>query len=125
MKEAACLPDDHFRDRMPLLKIAFSDGFRIASSTGKQFQFPSEIKSILHPRIHPLAAGGAMDMGGIPKEKYSPDSVPPCDSLVHREIRQPLRLRQSQVCQTRVINVRLNFVNRLHATVHELLSKTA
>jgi hypothetical protein len=65
MKKSTRLLNDHLRNWMPFLKITFGDRFYVASSTSEQFEFPPEIKSVLHPGVHSLTAGWAMNMGGI------------------------------------------------------------
>ena len=81
---------DHLtRDRPTLRLVAVDQEGGVPDSIERVSQLPSQIGSVLNPSIHPLSAGGTMDVRGVADEKTPRRAIAGRQALVDMEGREP------------------------------------
>src|SRR5215831_14819319 len=73
-------------------------------------EFPAQIDGILDARVHALAAGRRMDMGGVSGDEAAPDAVVRRQSLVDAEDGQPAWIPELEAVWTIMVDAVLHLV---------------
>src|SRR5580704_8602658 len=83
-------------DRAALERIGIKQRLGTALTSMHHGELPGQIKDILHPSIHPLAAGGTVNVSGIASQHDSTAPVLGDFAFVNAQIGEPHGIAQDQ-----------------------------
>jgi len=102
---------DGARDRPAFGLVAVEQQIAVASAAQHGGELPAEIDRVLDAGVHALAAGRAVDVGGIAGEKHAAVSIADGQPLVDAEGGEPARAVQPQARRAVTVHVALQFVD--------------
>jgi hypothetical protein len=82
-----------------------------------QREFPGQIERVLHPRVHALATGWAMNMRGVAAKESPPRAIACAFARIDSEPRQPDRIEQLYALRSPLLDDRRDLFKRRIARV--------
>src|ERR1700723_1196570 len=105
-------------DRTALERIGIKQRLGTALTSLNHREFPGQIKDILHPCIHPLAAGGTVNVSCVAGPNHSTASVLSDFAFVDAKIGEPHRIAQDQPAWAALVYLGLSIRQRGIRALH-------
>ena len=102
-------------DLAALGAVASEQRLRVREAAANERQLPGEVDRVLHPGVHSLPAGGAVDMGGVAGEEHPLGPIVGHLALVDRERGKPDRRGGRDAAGPPLIDERLHLIERRFA----------